>query len=97
MANLTIILPCAVLGSICAAMLAFIWWWYPRTWNKGNREEEGALDAAIGTASHGGDMTKEESRRIVGQKAREYLQAVEARNKARAEGRDSDEPLPAYQ
>jgi hypothetical protein len=97
MANLAIILPCAVLGSICAAMLAFIWWWFPRTWNKGNKQEEGELDAAIGAGAQGNDVSKEERLRIAGQRAREYLEAVEARNKARAEGRDTGEPLPRYE
>ena len=100
MVNYTIVLPCAVLGGICAGMLIFIWWWFPRTWKKGSKEEEETIDMSIQSAAGGGDgLTREEKRRMAGQRAREYLQAVEARNKARAEGRDewANEPLPVYE
>lgn len=97
MANLSIILPCAVLGGICAGMLIFIWWWFPRTWKKGNKQEGEAIGLSLDEIGSDGDgLTQEERRRIAGQEAREYLQAVMARNKAREEGRETDEPPPVY-
>ena len=99
MANLSIILPCAVLGSICAAMLAFIWWWFPRTWNKGTKGDTEAIGLSMDATLSGDEsgMTPAERRRAAGQRAREYLEAVDARNKARAEGREHEAaPLPAY-
>jgi hypothetical protein len=100
MVDMNIVIPCAVLGGICAGMLVFFWWWFPRTWKSGNKQEEEALDMALEATSGGqvrDGLTREERVRIAGQRAKEYLEAVEARNKARAEGRSSDEPLPAYQ
>jgi hypothetical protein len=99
MANMTIVVPCAVLGSICAVMFVFIWWWFPRAWNKGNKGDTEAIGLSMDALSRGGGaagMTPAERRRAAGERAREYLEAIEARNKARAEGRDPDEPLPVY-
>ncbi|KAJ9150588.1 hypothetical protein NKR19_g5174 [Coniochaeta hoffmannii] len=100
MANLTIVLPCAVLGSICAAMLLFVWWWFPRAWNKGTKGDTEAIgmsmDAIVSGESDNDNLTPAERRREAGRRAREYLEAVDARNKARAEGREPEEPLPRY-
>jgi hypothetical protein len=35
MVNNAIVVPCTVLASIAFCMLAFICWWFPRTWAKG--------------------------------------------------------------
>jgi hypothetical protein len=35
MVNKAIVVPCTVLASIAFCMLAFICWWFPRTWAKG--------------------------------------------------------------
>jgi hypothetical protein len=35
MVSNTVIVPVAVLASICVSMFAFICWWFPRTWAKG--------------------------------------------------------------
>lgn len=35
MAKTVVVVPVAVLASICVAMFAFICWWWPRTWAKG--------------------------------------------------------------
>jgi hypothetical protein len=35
MVNNAVVVPCAVLGSICVCMFAFVCWWFPRTWSKG--------------------------------------------------------------
>ncbi|TPX12381.1 uncharacterized protein E0L32_007028 [Thyridium curvatum] len=97
MANLSIVVPCAVLGSICAAMLAFIWWWFPRTWNKGSNQESEEINMQFGSSENDGDgLTQKERRQIAGQRAREYLEAIDARNKARAEGREVEGPAPIY-
>jgi hypothetical protein len=97
MSNLSIVIPCAVLGSICAVMIVFIWWWFPRTWNKGDKQDMELMDQAAEAGGERGDgLTPLERRQLAGQRAREYLQAIEARNKARAEGREVDEPLPVY-
>lgn len=98
MANLNIIMPCAVLGGICAVMLVFMWWWFPRTWKKGNSQENAEIDLTMMDpgSSDGDGLTHKERVEIAGQRAREYLQAIEARNKARAEGREVDGPSPVY-
>lgn len=98
MANLSIVVPCAVLGSICAAMLAFIWWWFPRAWNKGTKSDTEAIGLSMNAIEGSEDdgLTPGERRRLAGERAREYLEAMDRRNKARAEGREPDEPLPQY-
>ncbi|KAH8903430.1 hypothetical protein BR93DRAFT_202690 [Coniochaeta sp. PMI_546] len=93
MANLSIILPCV----ICAVMLLFVWWWFPRAWNRGTKGDTEAIGMSINAGHEDDGLTPEERRRQAGQRAREYLEAVVARNKARAEGREPDEPLPVYQ
>jgi hypothetical protein len=95
MASTAIIVPCAVLGSICAVMLVFVYWWFPRTWTKGNKGDTEAIALSFG--AHNGDdgLTAEERRKLAGERAREYLAAIDARNKARAEGRELDEQ-PVY-
>lgn len=98
MTNLSIVVPCAVLGSICAAMLAFIWWWFPRAWNKGTKGDTEAIGMSMGAMDGSEDdgLTPAERRRLAGQRAQAYLDAMHARNKARAEGREPDDPLPQY-
>jgi hypothetical protein len=36
MVNNAIVVPCAVLATIAFCMLAFICWWFPRTWARGH-------------------------------------------------------------
>jgi hypothetical protein len=35
MVNSSVVVPVVVLAVIAVCMLAFIWWWFPRTWAKG--------------------------------------------------------------
>jgi hypothetical protein len=35
MGNMAVVIPCSVLGAICACMLVFICWWFPRAWARG--------------------------------------------------------------
>ncbi|KIN00089.1 hypothetical protein OIDMADRAFT_19356 [Oidiodendron maius Zn] len=35
MVNTAIVVPCVVLASIAVCMFVFVWWWFPRTWAKG--------------------------------------------------------------
>lgn len=37
-------IPVGVLAGICAAGLIFVWWWFPRTWAKGNKAEMEAIE-----------------------------------------------------
>lgn len=97
MVDQSILVPCTVLGGICAGMLIFIWWWYPRTWNKGNNQEAEVIGLEVDVGSDIEGLSQEEKMRLAGQRARDYLRAVEARNKAKAEGLDIAEPLPVYQ
>lgn len=97
MVNQSIVLPCAVLGGICAVMLVFIWWWFPRAWKKGNKQDEEAIAMSVDVGGAGDGLTQQQRLRAAGQEAREYLQAVQARAKARAEGRELNEPAPIYQ
>ncbi len=39
MVNNAVIIPIAVLSAIVGVSLIFVWWWFPRTWNKGNAED----------------------------------------------------------
>jgi len=97
MTNLSVVLPCAVLGAICAVMLVFIWWWFPRAWNKGTKGDTEDIGMAINASGGDDGLTQAERRRQAGQRARDYLEAIDARNKMRAEGREPEEPLPVYQ
>ena len=45
MTNTAVVVPIAVLASIVAVSLVFVWWWFPRTWAKGNAEERAIIDA----------------------------------------------------
>ncbi|KAI1614570.1 hypothetical protein EDD37DRAFT_112181 [Exophiala viscosa] len=38
-------MPAGVLGGLCAGMILFIWWWFPRTWKRGVARENAELDA----------------------------------------------------
>lgn len=96
MVSRSVLLPGVITGGIVAGMLIFIWWWFPRTWKKGNKDEAEEFAMSLGARADDG-LTQKERRQIVGQHAREYLQAMEARNKARAEGREPDGPPPVYQ
>ncbi|KAK4936523.1 hypothetical protein LTR10_022630 [Elasticomyces elasticus] len=42
-------MPAGVLGGLCAAMILFIWWWFPRTWKRGVAQENAELDG-VGSA-----------------------------------------------
>ena len=35
MVSKAILVPCLVLAAIAVCMFVFIWWWFPRTWAKG--------------------------------------------------------------
>ena len=39
MVNNAVVIPIAVLSAIVGVSLIFVWWWFPRTWNKGNAED----------------------------------------------------------
>ena len=92
-----VVVPAAVLGSMCAGMFIFIWWWYPRTWKKGNKAENEIMGLEVDAGGDNIHLTQQDRMRIAGQRAREYVAAVDARNKAKAAGLDIDEPLPVYQ
>jgi hypothetical protein len=77
-------------------MLIFFSWWFPRTWRRGNKQEQEDFEAAFESTGERGDLTQMERIRIAGQRAREYLESVEAKNRARAEGVDVNEPPPVY-
>ena len=44
MVNNAVIIPIAVLSAIVGVSLIFVWWWFPRTWNKGNAEDRRDID-----------------------------------------------------
>ncbi|KAK5682324.1 hypothetical protein LTS10_005450 [Elasticomyces elasticus] len=33
------VIPVAVLGAIVALGLIFVWWWFPRAWKKGDKDD----------------------------------------------------------
>ena len=44
MVNNTVVIPIASLSAIVVAGTIFIWWWFPRTWKKGNEQELDIMD-----------------------------------------------------
>lgn len=70
MGNLSVVIPCSVLGAICVCMLVFICWWFPRTWAKGTAEDiqefEGRRqqqrDLELATSDGDGDSTAGDAR-----------------------------------
>jgi len=55
MVNNAVIVPVAVLASICVAMFVFVWWWFPRHYRKGVNQDMAIIDAerAGRDATHG--------------------------------------------
>lgn len=96
MVNKAIVVPCAALGAIVGVGLVFIYWWFPRTWNKGNGADTEAIGLSMAAGDQNDGLTPDERRRLAGQRAREYLAAIEERNQARKEGREFDKELPVY-
>ncbi|KAI5459129.1 hypothetical protein BGZ63DRAFT_390333 [Mariannaea sp. PMI_226] len=94
MTSKSVIIPCATLASIVGLMLIFIWWWFPRAWKKGSKKENDEIAMSLAGVNDG--LTREERMQMAGQHAKEYVQAMEARNKARAEGREPEGPPPVY-
>lgn len=46
MTNTAVVLPVAVLASICVAMFVFMWWWFPRHYRKGVEMDMAEVDEA---------------------------------------------------
>ncbi|KAJ9635595.1 hypothetical protein H2204_005769 [Knufia peltigerae] len=44
MANWSSSVPAGILGGLAGLMIIFIWWWFPRTWRKGVKQENAQLD-----------------------------------------------------
>ncbi|KIW73803.1 hypothetical protein PV04_01893 [Phialophora macrospora] len=67
MVNNAVVVPVAVLASICVAMFVFIWWWFPRHYRKGVADDMYTMDRerAGREATHadlgGGDTTDAEN------------------------------------
>lgn len=36
-------IPVGVLAAIVIVCFVFVWWWFPRAWNKGNRKQDAEL------------------------------------------------------
>lgn len=90
----TVVIACSSLGAIVGVSLIFMWWWFPRKWNSGNKNDTEALAlgmSAIGPGNRDAGLSAEERRKAAGQRAREYLAKVEERNRARKEGREVGE------
>lgn len=45
MVNNAVIVPVAVLASICVAMFVFVWWWFPRHYRKGVKQDMDIIDS----------------------------------------------------
>jgi formate hydrogenlyase subunit 3/multisubunit Na+/H+ antiporter MnhD subunit len=63
MVNNSVVVPVAVLASICVAMFVFVWWWFPRHYRKGVEQDMNIIDGERGErdAAHAG-LGGEESR-----------------------------------
>jgi hypothetical protein len=47
MVNNSVVLPVAILSAVAAAMLVFIWWWFPRAWDRGTAQDRADIDAEL--------------------------------------------------
>ncbi|OAP58230.1 hypothetical protein AYL99_07320 [Fonsecaea erecta] len=45
MVNNSVVVPVAVLASLCVAMFLFIWWWFPRHYKKGVEQDMNIMDS----------------------------------------------------
>jgi hypothetical protein len=56
MVNNSVVVPVAVLASICVAMFVFVWWWFPRHYRKGIAQDMTIVDGERGErdAAHAG-------------------------------------------
>ena len=61
-------------------------------WKKGTKQELAELAVVMGDG-----QTHGESAEAAGDRAREYVEAMKVRYKARAEGRELDDPPPVYE
>jgi len=87
MTNLTTGMCAGILGGIAAAMLIFIWWWFPRTWIKGNAQDIAQLDDGNGQLQR--ETVVQNARDIV-EKYRETLKQRELAKGATAQSRPGD-------
>ncbi|KAH7395633.1 hypothetical protein BKA64DRAFT_674146 [Cadophora sp. MPI-SDFR-AT-0126] len=46
MVNNAVVVPVAVLSSICVCMFVFMWWWFPRAWARGDASDRAEFEAA---------------------------------------------------
>ncbi|OCT53260.1 hypothetical protein CLCR_11070 [Cladophialophora carrionii] len=56
MVKSAVVIPVAVLASICVVMFVFIWWWFPRHYRKGVADDMNIMDGerARRDATHAG-------------------------------------------
>jgi len=87
MTNLTTGMCAGILGGIAAAMLIFIWWWFPRTWIKGTAQDNAQLDDA-GAQVH--RETVVQNARDIVEKYRETLKQRELAKGAKTQSREGD-------
>lgn len=53
MVNNAIVVPVAVLASICVVMFVFIWWWFPRHYRKGVQQDLDIMDQELAARDAG--------------------------------------------
>ena len=44
MVGSSVVVPVAVLASICVAMFVFVWWWFPRHYRQGVEQDMNIID-----------------------------------------------------
>lgn len=79
-------IPVGVLAAIVIVAFVFVWWWFPRAWNKGNRKQDAELHE-LSTSD------REEQRR----KNREIIERFTRANAAERGQVVEDASPPAYE
>jgi len=87
------VIPVAVLAAICAIALGFVWWWFPRAWQKGiNADMRRVDDEGVGLEDEERMAVKEATRA----KNRAIIQRALDAEQARKRGEVVEVLPPAY-
>jgi len=81
--TLSTAMPAGILGGLAAAMLIFIWWWFPRTYRRGIAKDTTELDGPDAQANR--EMVVQNARNIV----ENYRETLKQRELAKKEGAPS--------
>lgn len=84
--------PVGVLAAIVVVAFVFVWWWFPRAWNKGNKKE---AETVLELSDTERELRRQKNREVIERFTR--ARAIERGEIVEPAPEPEPEQLPAYE